>query len=311
MIKNLQCLKKRCISKFLIASTFFINPIFIQAQVANACDTNPLTYKVKNTTKPDCNNANGVIAFNIDSGIGPFDVIISNKATGEVLVDRKDLELNNKGFNIFSAGQYNVKVTASNGCEVEKDVNVISSFLSLKITNDIATCNSGDERELVYNFASPSSITGTLTLYEFLNNGSRELINNTNVVAGVIVKNFIKPNVPYLLVAERLSCNVEQIFSINECEENEEQPVLNVNEVNIEDAEEIKLYPNPTTGILTLKNNTNSREREINVFDISGNNVYSAKITSKDFDISELNTGCYLVQIKSGQNEFFKRIIKK
>ncbi len=311
MIKKLQYLKSECIVKLIVTSVFFLNSFFAHAQVESTCEINPLSYRVKNITKPDCNITNGVIAFDIDSGIGPFDVVISNKVTGEILIDRENLELNNKGFDIFSPGQYNVKVTASNGCEVLEEVNVISSFLSLKITNDLATCNSRDKRELVYNFANPSSVPGTLTLYEVLNDGSRELINNTNVVSGVIVKNFIKPNVPYLLVAERLSCNVEQIFSINECEEKEDQSVLSVNQINIDDAEEIKLYPNPTTGILTLRNNINRREREINVFDISGNNVFSTKTASKDFDISKLNTGCYLVKIKSGQNEFFKRIIKK
>lgn len=279
------------------------------AQTTDICDTNPLLFKAENTDKPSCNDKNGVLAITIEKGEAPFDVMILNKNTKEVIIDRQDISLDSFGFNIFSAGQYSVKVTAANGCEMTNDVNVLSSFLALGIEDDTATCLPGDERKLVYNFASPSRIPGTLGLFEILADGSRSLVNNTEVTAGVVVSNFIKPNTTYLIVAERLSCKLEQFFSISECDESVDAPVLSVNNVAGNQSNVITVYPNPTSGAVKLSL-ADGIEREIDIFDISGNTVQSLTTKYNDLDISSLSPGCYLIKIKSDKGDVFQKIIK-
>ncbi|MDA9774715.1 T9SS type A sorting domain-containing protein [Algibacter sp.] len=73
-----------------------------------------------------------------------------------------------------------------------------------------------------------------------------------------------------------------------------------------------KIYPNPTTGIINIKNTTGNL---VNVFDVLGHKVFTAKLDgssdSKTLDLSALQTGLYFVKISDGRNASVKKIIIK
>ena len=67
----------------------------------------------------------------------------------------------------------------------------------------------------------------------------------------------------------------------------------------------LKIYPNPTNGIIHIAGNLLNENVEI--YDISGRKVLSVNPEIKSIDVSSLNTGVYM--IKSGNN--FSKFLKK
>ena len=72
------------------------------------------------------------------------------------------------------------------------------------------------------------------------------------------------------------------------------------------------LYPNPTTGIINIKNTTGHL---VNVYDILGHKVFTADIDNssdvKTLNLSALQSGLYFVKISDGRNTSVKKIIIK
>ena len=72
------------------------------------------------------------------------------------------------------------------------------------------------------------------------------------------------------------------------------------------------IYPNPTTGIINIKNTTGNL---VNVFDVLGHKVFTAKLdgssNTKTLDLSALQAGLYFVKISDGRNASVKKIILK
>ena len=77
------------------------------------------------------------------------------------------------------------------------------------------------------------------------------------------------------------------------------------------------IFPNPTNGILTIKNPTFAEnETFVNVYDILGNEIIkNNKVDniSKNIDMSNLSTGLYFVRITDINNAvlYTAKIIKK
>ncbi|WP_010521847.1 T9SS type A sorting domain-containing protein [Aquimarina agarivorans] len=87
------------------------------------------------------------------------------------------------------------------------------------------------------------------------------------------------------------------------------EAVLSVNNASLESSGSYAIYPNPTKGLLYF-NGKNSFQKQIDVYDVSGNTVYQNNTASNKFDISNLSTGLYLIKVKSGEGEVFHRIFK-
>jgi len=70
------------------------------------------------------------------------------------------------------------------------------------------------------------------------------------------------------------------------------------------------VYPNPTTGIINIKNTTGNL---VNIYDILGHNVFTAKINGSSnvqtLNLSALQKGLYFVKISDGTNSSVKKII--
>ncbi|PQV49015.1 putative secreted protein (Por secretion system target) [Jejuia pallidilutea] len=88
-------------------------------------------------------------------------------------------------------------------------------------------------------------------------------------------------------------------------------PTLSVNKLDAK-ALGFSLYPNPTRGIVSIKNNQ-ERNAEVSIYDINGRVLFSKDISNSmsEINISDLANGIYLFKVKSDSNEFVKRIVKQ
>ena len=81
---------------------------------------------------------------------------------------------------------------------------------------------------------------------------------------------------------------------------------------SIDDAEaaNISMYPNPTTGLLTIAADA---AYEIEVSDLSGRIVMSTSMVAatKELDLTEMNAGIYFVRFSNGEKSFTKSFVKQ
>jgi hypothetical protein len=67
------------------------------------------------------------------------------------------------------------------------------------------------------------------------------------------------------------------------------------------------IFPNPSTGLFTLQGEFLADDFLVNVFNNLGQSVFSLQ-NSKNLDLSALNNGTYLIQVKTSNNTVSKRI---
>ena len=70
----------------------------------------------------------------------------------------------------------------------------------------------------------------------------------------------------------------------------------------------IQMYPNPVEDILSIKANNGITIASIKIFNTIGKEISHSY--NNDVDLSHLNSGLYLVEIKTTANTFYKKIIK-
>lgn len=83
--------------------------------------------------------------------------------------------------------------------------------------------------------------------------------------------------------------------------------------VNEFDVNEIKIYPNPTNGLLRIKTIKNMGEVTITLTDINGRQVLSNQVelfNETKLDLGQLQTGIYILNIKGTEINLNKKIIK-
>ena len=71
-----------------------------------------------------------------------------------------------------------------------------------------------------------------------------------------------------------------------------------------EDAKSLNIYPNPTNGIIHI--HASSLSENIEIYDISGRKVLSVKPEIKSIDVSNLNTGFYMIKSGNTFSKFLK-----
>ncbi|MFB9052657.1 leucine-rich repeat domain-containing protein [Formosa undariae] len=86
--------------------------------------------------------------------------------------------------------------------------------------------------------------------------------------------------------------------------------LLSTNEVEKELG--FSIYPNPANAVLYIKN-SQVRDAVITVYDLKGRALLHKNVNNTEvrIDISNLATGLYLIKVRSGANQFTKRIVKK
>ncbi|WP_420575094.1 DM13 domain-containing protein [Kordia sp.] len=87
--------------------------------------------------------------------------------------------------------------------------------------------------------------------------------------------------------------------------------LLSVGENSLKEA--VAIYPNPTNDYFEITNDSQN-ELSINIYDILGNNVISAeasRVKKQSFSLANLNSGVYLVELKSDNQKLVKKLIKR
>tara|TARA_R100000541_G_scaffold57060_1_gene66896 strand:- start:174 stop:674 length:501 start_codon:yes stop_codon:yes gene_type:complete len=76
-------------------------------------------------------------------------------------------------------------------------------------------------------------------------------------------------------------------------------------------AENISVYPNPTSEILWVKDDTSFSVENYSVYDISGRRILfnTFSTSEKKVDVSNLNSGVYLLELVSSERRITKKIV--
>lgn len=72
----------------------------------------------------------------------------------------------------------------------------------------------------------------------------------------------------------------------------------------------ISIFPNPTTGILSISNSNNDIINKIEIIDFLGKTILVKSTNTSQIDISEFSNGIYILKIYSGSAFCQKKIIK-
>lgn len=89
-----------------------------------------------------------------------------------------------------------------------------------------------------------------------------------------------------------------------------DRSTLSLNE-NIIASNNIKLFPNPTSDILNVKLSHLNTIKSIKVVDLNGRTVLNIKDNFNTIDVSELQSGLYILNIETSNGYITKRFIKK
>ncbi|WP_298517079.1 T9SS type A sorting domain-containing protein [uncultured Kordia sp.] len=87
--------------------------------------------------------------------------------------------------------------------------------------------------------------------------------------------------------------------------------LLSVNEKSLSEA--VKVFPNPANDYFEISNDSQN-EVSITVYDILGNKVIASepsRVKKQSFSLANLNSGVYLVQLKSNDQRAVKKLIKR
>jgi uncharacterized protein YfaS (alpha-2-macroglobulin family) len=70
-------------------------------------------------------------------------------------------------------------------------------------------------------------------------------------------------------------------------------------------AEQLTVYPNPTSGIIYFENQLS----DVEVYDIAGRCVYSQNIAEQSIDLSALNVGTYVLSATREGERFISKVM--
>ncbi|NNF35053.1 MAG: BspA family leucine-rich repeat surface protein [Saprospiraceae bacterium] len=113
-------------------------------------------------------------------------------------------------------------------------------------------------------------------------------------------------NSHYTLVDENPSPGVNY-YVLRQIDRNGDDTYSDIRSVHVVMDDQIKIYPNPTGGILQVMGKDIN---EITVFDRTGHHVKNCKLTDSYIDISELPVGIYIIAIHTSHMVLYKRIVK-
>jgi len=79
----------------------------------------------------------------------------------------------------------------------------------------------------------------------------------------------------------------------------------------VKELEGVRVYPNPTTGVLKVKTHCNASLQSVEVFDIYGRKCHVSRVTRhENIDISDLSSGIYFVKILTDSGAVVKKLVK-
>ncbi len=233
------------------------------------------------TVDVTCNGENdGSAAATATGGLPPYTYLWSS---GDVT----------QSANGLVAGQYAVSVTDADGCTVVQTVTVDEpSKLTTLLVDIINATNNG------LNGSVDVSVSGGTPPYSYLwKNAAGQTIGNTQDIAGLGAGTYS------LLVADANGCQSQSAYTIQ-----------NVNAVDETDPEgRILLYPNPTSGLVTLELTglTHLVKVEVSAFDVMGRLVLVQQGYGNQLkmNFTDMPSAVYFVKVMVGNDSFIKRLV--
>lgn len=96
------------------------------------------------------------------------------------------------------------------------------------------------------------------------------------------------------------------LFSLDiSAQETKQQPKLQETSV----IEGLNLYPNPVSNGKIYISTKNDSEKEIIIFDLLGKKVMQTLISSKELNVSSLNSGVYIIKITEDNASATRKLI--
>ncbi len=73
--------------------------------------------------------------------------------------------------------------------------------------------------------------------------------------------------------------------------------------------EGLEIYPNPITGSKVYITSDRNQVKEVEIFNVLGKKVLSARITGRELDVSELTPGIYILKISEGSSQATRKLV--
>ncbi len=73
----------------------------------------------------------------------------------------------------------------------------------------------------------------------------------------------------------------------------------------------LSIYPNPVTGSKVFISSEKNQAKEVEVYNVLGKMVLSARLIGKELDVSELTPGIYILKIQEGNSQATRKLVVK
>lgn len=73
--------------------------------------------------------------------------------------------------------------------------------------------------------------------------------------------------------------------------------------------EGLSIYPNPVTGNKVFITSDKNQVKEVEIFNVLGKQIISARLIGKELDVSELTPGIYILKISEGTTQATRKLV--
>ena len=136
------------------------------------------------------------------------------------------------------------------------------------------------------------------------------IINQNNIPESRPGKAAIASNGNIYIASNLTASNGDEMFFISNI--NGFDPNLSTNDLLKEN--NTTVFPNPSTGIFTIKSESNIENTVISIYDLNGRELFSVKsekLNNQILELSSLQNGVYILNILDGNNKFSKKLVKR
>nr|WP_236554704.1 T9SS type A sorting domain-containing protein [Flavobacterium sp. 9AF] len=99
------------------------------------------------------------------------------------------------------------------------------------------------------------------------------------------------------------------LFSVDTLSQNSKNNTSSTSTTQEPSIEGLTIYPNPVNNGKIYITSKLGLEKKVEIFDVLGKKVFEAIVTTKEVNISSLNTGVYIVKVKEGDNSATRKLI--
>ena len=73
--------------------------------------------------------------------------------------------------------------------------------------------------------------------------------------------------------------------------------------------EELSIYPNPATGQKVYISTKKNEAKRIEIYNVLGKNVLATNLTGRELNISDLESGIYILKIQEGRGTATRKLV--